>query len=661
MPAADQPVRILLLEDSDIDAELISRQLDKVAGLVLERAIIRREFERLLEERRFDLILSDYSVPGFDGVDALRLARKVDPAVPFIFVSGVLGEEFATETLRAGATDYVTKKSLPRLPMVVSRALIEAAERRGRLRVTEALKESEERFRVMANNAPALIWEVDTGGRITFANNRFASEFDIRPERMVAEGWRCFVHEEDWAAFERQRNALLAARATFTADVRVRTGKGVVRWVRCESRPRTGEDGTFLGYVGCAVDITGAKAARDALEKEVEARTEELKLKEEALRQAQKMEAIGQLTGGIAHDFNNMLAGIIGSADLLRKRLTTGRYDECERYVEAVVSAANRAAALTQRLLAFSRQQTLDLQAIDAAQHIVSLGELLKRTIGPSIELVTNLDADLWPASTDANQFESALLNLAINARDAMPKGGRLTIRGENVAVDSDGELAAGDYVKISISDNGSGMDAQTLAKAIDPFFTTKPIGQGTGLGLSMVYGFMSQTGGHLDIHSEVCEGTVVSLFLPRASAAGDDRGVVAVPVPAPRNGSPPGTVYVVEDEPIVRMLVVDHLEELGYRVMEAGNAEQALSALRQDDEIDLLLTDVGLPGMSGRQLAEEARKLRPELAIIFATGYADGAASRSDLVGENMDLIGKPFDVDDLAARIGALLSRAS
>ena len=259
MPAADQPVRILLLEDSDIDAELISRQLDKVAGLVLERAIIRREFERLLEERRFDLILSDYSVPGFDGVDALRLARKVDPAVPFIFVSGVLGEEFATETLRAGATDYVTKKSLPRLPMVVSRALIEAAERRGRLRVTEALKESEERFRVMANNAPALIWEVDTGGRITFANNRFASEFHIRPERMVAEGWRCFVHEEDWAAFERQRNALLAARATFTADVRVRTGKGVVRWIRCESRPRTGEDGTFLGYVGCAVDITGPR------------------------------------------------------------------------------------------------------------------------------------------------------------------------------------------------------------------------------------------------------------------------------------------------------------------------------------------------------------------------------------------------------------------
>ena len=665
MSSTQPPVRILLLEDSEIDAELITRQLEKMAQPPhIERAAIRREFEMLLEAGHFDLVLSDYSLPGFNGIDALRIARAQDPNLPFVFVSGVLGEEFATEALRAGATDYVTKKNLSRLAMVVDRAIVEAVERRERRRATEALKESEQRFRLMADTAPALIWQIGPDGRFVFANARFASEFQIPPSRMVEEGWSCLVQEQDWPEFEALRERAIAQRSIFQIDVRVRNGAGQERWLRCESRPLRSADGSFRGFVGCGIDVTEAKRSRDMLEAEVEARTEELRVKEEALRQAQKMEAVGQLTGGIAHDFNNMLAGIIGSAGLLRKRLREGRYDECDRYVEAVVSSANSAASLTQRLLAFSRRQTLDLQPTSVEGRISSLEEMLRRTLGPSVSLTTRFERDLWLTLTDANQFESAIINLAINARDAMPDGGNLDIVAENARIRAgDGASAAkvrpGDYIRITIADTGSGMDEDTLSKAIDPFFTTKPIGQGTGLGLSMVYGFMSQTGGHLDIVSRIGRGTTVSLLLPRADSAGSERPAAAAFIETAAQESP-GKIYVVEDEPIIRMLVVDHLEELGYEVVEASSAEQALPSLRDDPSIDLLLTDVGLPGMNGRQLAEEVRKVRPGLAILFATGYAEGANSRSDLVGENMDLISKPFDVDDLAGRVGALLSRS-
>ncbi len=659
-----EAVNILLLEDSEIDAELIMRQLGKIEQPVkIHRAAVRPEFEQLLASRQFDLILSDYSLPDFDGADALRIARSYDANVPFVFVSGVLGEEFATEALHGGATDYITKKNLPRIPMAASRALVEAAARRERRKAIEALRESEQRFRAVANAAPALIWEVDDKGDITFANGRFFTEFGIPPQRMVEEGWRCFVHEDDWRQFGKERERLFLERRPFSANMRVRTGAGAVRWIRCESRPRWDSQKAFLGYVGCAVDITNSKLARDALEVEIVNRTQELREKDEALRQSQKMEAIGQLTGGIAHDFNNMLAGIIGSADLLKKRLAEGRYEECNRYVDAVLNSANRAASLTQRLLAFSRRQTLDLQPISIEAQLRSLSELVQRTIGPSVSLSVELEPDLWCALTDANQFESAILNLAINSRDAMPEGGKLILKAENVAVGAkeaaDKELHPGNYVRVSIEDTGTGMDAETLSKAVDPFFTTKPLGQGTGLGLSMVFGFATQSGGGLEICSEPGLGTTVSMLLPRsdADAAHDGEQVRAVRDGKPSLSPQGSCICVVEDELIVRMLIVDHLEELGYHVVEADNASQALEMLSKGRPVDLLITDVGLPGMDGRQLASEARKLSPDLPILFATGYADGAVNRSDLVGRGMDMVGKPFDIDDLAEKIGALL----
>lgn len=661
MPATDQrPVRVLLLEDSAIDGEFICHQLMKLGPHVhTERVAIRREFESALALRHFDIILADYSLPDFDGAGALEVAREASPQTPFIFVSGVLGEDLATEALRAGATDYVTKRDLSRIPMVVERALREAREREAARLVAIALHESEARFRAMSDSAPALVWSVDGGGRIVFANRRFLTDFGVPPERMMTEGWSAIVHEEDWPAFNRARSETFAARQHFSADVRVRAAGGQVRWLRCESSPRHDETGTFLGYVGCAVDITQNKLATDVLEAEIAARTRELRLKDDVLRQSQKMESIGQLAGGIAHDFNNMLAGIMGGADLLRRGLRQGRYGECERYLDAVILSANKATSLTHRLLAFSRQQTLDIKSTGVNRLVTSLEDLMRRTIGEAIQLKTMLAAGLWPAMIDANQLENALLNLAINARDAMPGGGELTIETSNVTIGeatATGELRPGDYVVVAVGDNGTGMGEDVLAKVFEPFFTTKPIGQGTGLGLSMIYGFMTQIEGHVTIRSSPGRGTCVSLFIPRGRILVEEE---TVPEPEKRRPNGRGTLLVVEDEAIIAMLLVDYLEAMGYTVISASEAGEALPVLRGDTHLDLMLTDIGLPGMNGRELAGEARKVRPALKIIFATGYAEGAGKQSDFVGQNMDFIGKPYDFDVLGGKIDALIAR--
>ena len=371
------------------------------------------------------------------------------------------------------------------------------------------------------------------------------------------------------------------------------------------------------------------------------------------------MEAIGQLTGGIAHDFNNMLAGIKGGADLLRKRLATGRTDGTDRYVDIITSSADRAAALTHRLLAFSRRQSLDVERTDLNERIASLLELLQRTLGEKIEVETQLEPRLWPALTDRNQFESAVLNLAINARDAMPNGGQLTISTLNTKLDlaqaTSFGVAPGDYVQIRVRDTGTGMPQSVIEKAFDPFFTTKPIGQGTGLGLSMIFGFAKQVGGHTRIVSAPDEGTTVEIYMPRdtsaVSEAEEDEDVQMTVA----TGS--GTILVVEDEVLVQMLIVDYLNDLGYETIEANDATRALSIIESDQTIDLLLTDVGLPGMNGRELAERARSARPNLKVLFATGYAEGATSRQGFLAPGMDMVAKPFDLDLFGEKVNAML----
>ena len=388
------------------------------------------------------------------------------------------------------------------------------------------------------------------------------------------------------------------------------------------------------------------------------AETAERERAEASLRQSQKMEAVGQLTGGIAHDFNNMLTGIIGSLDLMRRRIAMQRYGELDRYMDAATTSAERAAALTQRLLAFSRRQSLDPQPLELNALIRSMSQLVEHALPERIDLALALADDLPTALADANQLENAILNLALNARDAMPAGGKLTI--ETNLADVDAAYVAtrpgvsiGRFVTVAVSDTGTGIPAELIEKVFDPFFTTKPLGQGTGLGLSMVYGFAQQSGGTVRIHSQPGLGTSVRLYLPIT----DDAPADANPAPSPAPRGDGERVLIVEDDPAVRMLVREVLEELHYDAIEIADPIAAVPLLASDMRIDLMISDVGMPGMNGRELADIAHEHRPTLPILFITGYAEHATLRAGFLGDNMAMITKPFSLEALAVRINELI----
>jgi PAS domain S-box-containing protein len=414
----------------------------------------------------------------------------------------------------------------------------------------------------------------------------------------------------------------------------------------------------WISWVGIQEDNFVYCTGRDiTAEREAEI---ELSAAQEALRQSQKMEAIGQLTGGIAHDFNNLLTGILGSLDLVRRRMAANKSDDIPRLMDAASTAALRAAALTHRLLSFARRQSLDTRPNDINRLVASMEDLLTRTLGERIELHCVLGGDLWTALTDANQLESALLNLAINARDAMPNGGRLTIETVNMRLDEsftslNEDVQPGDYVVIGVSDTGVGMSPEVLAKAVDPFFTTKPVGEGTGLGLSVIYGFIKQSQGHLRMYSEAGRGTTVKLFLPRALQNAVDIDTVAVETPRGQGE----TILVVEDDTTVRLIISDALQDLGYTILVAPDARAAIPLLKSTQRIDLLISDVVLPHINGRKLAEMARVLRPNLKVLFVSGYAENATVRGDFLDSGMDMLAKPFALDALAAKVRAMIER--
>ncbi|WP_279358727.1 PAS domain-containing protein [Methylobacterium indicum] len=408
-------------------------------------------------------------------------------------------------------------------------------------------------------------------------------------------------------------------------------------------------DGRVIGAFHHARDISDRLRAES-----------ELAATQEALRQSQKMEAVGQLTGGLAHDFNNLLAGISGSLELMQTRLQQGRFKDVERYMAAAQGAAKRAAALTHRLLAFSRRQTLDPRPTDVNRLVAGMEELIRRTVGPSIALDVAARGD-WPALVDPSQLENALLNLCLNARDAMPDGGRITVETGNRVMDAQAarrhDLPEGEYLALSVTDTGTGMAPEVIARVFEPFFTTKPIGEGTGLGLSMIYGFAQQSGGQVRIASTVGEGTTVSLYLPRHDGPAPSEAETAASAELPR-AAEGETVLVVDDEPTVRMLVTDILEDLGYTAIEAADSAAGLKVLRSDVRIDLLVTDVGLPGgMNGRQMAEAARETRPDLTVLLITGYAETAILGTGTLAPGMSVLTKPFAVEVMAARIRSII----
>ena len=450
-------------------------------------------------------------------------------------------------------------------------------------------------------------------------------------------------HPDDGGTTRAHVRKLRAGDTTVKFESRFRHKDGTYRWLSW-----TGVSDKDRIYA-VARDVTAEKAA-----------TDRLKAAEEALRQSQKMEAVGQLTGGIAHDFNNLLTGIVGSLDLLQTRLDQGRTENVSRYINAAMTSANRAAALTHRLLAFARRQPLIPKSVDANALVVSLEDLLRRTIGETIDLDIVAAVGLWCTLCDPNQLESALLNLAINARDAMPDGGRLSIATANARIDGiDADTPAllpGDYIRIDVSDTGTGMSPEVAARAFDPFFTTKPIGQGTGLGLSMIYGFARQSNGHVLIESKQGAGTSVKLYLPRHHGDAAEERVASAA--ADEHIATGETVLVVEDEAVVRGVITEMLHDQGYRVLEATDGPSGLRMLRLNERIDLLVTDVGLPGMNGRQLADQARETRPGLKILFITGYAENAAIAKGFLQPGMEMITKPFDLDNLSQRIREMVS---
>jgi len=560
-----------------------------------------------------------------------------------------------------------------------------------RLNVIREMRDGAARLRLALEAGELGSWDFDLSGRNMSRAPRYFQIFGYTgpPPEWSLDILLDHVLAEDRETVSRTYSQAVNTGTELHFECRIRrAGDGEIRWIEVRGGP-DGQRGNTppTRLLGIVADITDRKLAEDglrqsnhALEASVAARTAELTTAnarleaeaedrervEEALRQSQKMEAVGQLTGGLAHDFNNLLTGISGSLEMMRARIIQGRAGDLGRYIDTATVSANRAAALTHRLLAFSRRQTLDPKPTDVNRLVASMAELFGRTVGPEIEIETSFAADPWPTLCDPNQLESALLNLIINARDAMPDGGHLLIETTNTALlERRGapkdwpprNVPPGEYVSLSVADTGTGMSPDVVARAFDPFFTTKPIGQGTGLGLSMIYGFVQQSGGHVRLRSEEGQGTTVAIYLPRYFGAVDHEIEAAAAASLPA-ATASAVVLVVEDEPAVRMIVVDVLSDLGYAVLEAGDGRSGMQILESGAHIDLLLTDVGLPGgMNGRQLADVARQKRPDLKVLFVTGYAESVAVGGDRMEHGMQVMTKPFAVAALAARVQGIM----
>ena len=537
------------------------------------------------------------------------------------------------------------------------------------------------RYDAVVANAADVIVTVDQDGLIQFANPAALSQFGYSNAELLGQSaTQLFETKDEWLAT--LQSALARSPSGQPIDLIARRKDGALSYLEASASLWTSGSLSFVTVI--LRDVNERRAteaalrnseteARNAaaaltelnrtLEQRVQERTAQLMQTEDALRQSQKMEAIGKLTGGIAHDFNNLLQGITGGLDLVKKRVTQGRFNELDRFISGAMASANRASALTHRLLAFSRRQPLAPTAVEVNPLLASMEELLRRTLGEHVHLELVTAGALWLTKCDPNQLENAVLNLVINARDAMPDGGTLTVETENSHLDSayaalHQDIECGQYVCISVTDTGTGMSSATIAKAFEPFFTTKPLGRGTGLGLSMIYGFAKQSGGHAKIDSELGKGTTVKLYLPRYNGEIEEDGLIP-DLSDVRNAHTNETVLVVEDEFVVRELIVEVLKELGYSTLEAEDGPAALKILQSPQRVDLMISDIGLPGLNGRQIVEAARATRPSLKVLFMTGYAENAAMAAGFLEPGMSMITKPFAMEALATRVREILEK--
>jgi len=639
--------RLLIVDDNTATRYALRRRMER-QGFRVSEAGTGTDGLAMIEAQIPDALILDVNLPDMSGFDIVRQLRAAPRTalLPVVHVSAASIQTGDIVTgLEAGADAYLVHPVDPDVLLATLRTLL-------RVRDTEyALRESEERFREIFANVSAPIAVVDGSLKVHEANHAFAQLLGEDADEGAV--LRSFSADQGLAV-DGLREALQAGeRWMGTLSMRVHGELRETEWQVSPYRV-PGMSLVFIEDVTehrrreqshlQQLDSVNSRLAHEVAER---ARTEE------QLLQAQKMDAIGKLTGGIAHDFNNLLTGIVTGLELVKKRTEDGRTDKVMAYADAALASARSASALTHRLLAFARQQPLDTRATDVNQHVRSLEDLLGRTIGKGIGLTLDLTSLGAVAMVDAGQLESAVLNLVINARDALPKGGNVWISTFETYSKGHARMADGPYIALSVRDDGVGIEHQLIDKVFDPFFTTKPIGQGTGLGLSTIYGFARQSGGDVHIRSVVGHGTEVTLMLPAAQG----RSVEPQQPSAVAAQGAGEHVLIVEDTDSVRMFVNEVLTDAGYRCTQAADVATALAYLENDPTIDLLLTDVGMPEMNGREVAQRGRGWRPELPVLFMTGYAENALNRQDFLGERMDMILKPFQLVEFLLKVRAMV----
>lgn len=632
---------MLLAEDNENDVELCLREL-KRCGISFQADVVSRrdDFIRKLNEKPVDIVLSDYRMGDWTGIDALSIVKEFCPEVPLILLTGTLGDELAVECIKMGITDYVLKHQLSRLPMALRRAKEERALREGEKRAVQALRESEAHYRGLVDNAAYGIYRKKPDGALAYAN--------LALVRMLG-----YDSAED--LFSIGSTQALYCQASKWAMVlndykRLKRVDAVTEWKR--------KDGKIITVRINGRQVTGARGD-EQIEVMVEDVTERIAL-ETQLQQAQKFEAIGQLAGGIAHDFNNMIGAILGWADMGIEE--TEPDSRLHRHFAKVRQQAERAGSLTRQLLAFARRQILEPRDMDLNQSVTETLSLLEKVIGSNIAIKATLAPKLPVVRADPTQVEQVLMNLCINARDAMPEGGSLIIETSRISFDVEAcklqPLAhPGDYVLLSVTDTGTGMDAATLDRIFEPFFTTKELGKGTGLGLATVYGIVRQHGGFVHVYSELGTGTTFRVYVPVSNAA------VAAKERLDETGKVQGgteTLLVAEDHEGLRQLAVEKLTKLGYKVIAAADGEEAVNEFRRHEaEIDLALLDVVLPKLNGPEIYSRICASRPDLPVVFATGYSADFALLHKVQRYGVAVLQKPYKASDLARKIRDALDR--
>ena len=660
---ADIPrARVLIVDDNSDMRAYVQRLL--ATRWEVDVAEDGRSALDLIRERKPDLVLSDVMMPRLDGFGLLRELRA-DPALrdlPVILLSARAGEDARIDGLEGGADDYLTKPFSAR--ELIARVTANLAMARLRREATRELLESETRFRNMAENSPVIMWMTDQKGEVVYVNRRWSEFTGQAVGAALGQGVWEMLHPEDRRTSHGTFFDAAAARDSFRAEYRLRHREGDYRWALSAAAPRLSDDGEFHGYIGSVIDISERREAErvlretnELLEARVRAAIAEQAEAEAQLRQAQKMEAVGRLTGGIAHDFNNVLQVIGGNLQLLTRDVSGSLRGE--QRLATAITALDRGAKLASQLLAFGRRQPLAPKVINLGRLIRDISDMLRRAIGDGIEIETIIGGGLWTTYVDGAQVENALLNLAINSRDAMSGHGKLTIEAGNASLDDayaaqHAEVVPGQYVMLAVTDTGSGIPPDLMDRVFEPFFTTKPEGQGTGLGLSMVYGFVKQSGGHVKIYSEMGQGTTIRLYLPRSRQPED----VETHVEAETVSGGTEVVLVVEDDDEVRSTAVDLLTDLGYRVLKSRDAQSALAIVESGVTIDLLFTDVVMPGtLRSPELARKARERLPNIAVLFTSGYTENAIVHGGRLDDGIDLLSKPYSRDALARKIRHVL----